>query len=105
MSEYQFTPGPWIAFTDVVNNHTNLVSVNERTRLVLSLPGRDKSDPDVMLASAAPEMYEALELILELRGEELGSTMLTPNAKYMTLKQYAEAALSKARGEMSVALS
>lgn len=68
MNETKHTPGPWVAFTDVVNNHTNIVSINEKTRLVLSLPNRDKNDPDVILATAAPELLEALEEAVELFG-------------------------------------
>lgn len=54
--------------------------------------------PIAHMISAVPELIEALELILDLRAKELGEWMLTPNAKHLTLKQYAEAALSKARG-------
>lgn len=50
------------------------------------------------LFKAAPDMLEALELILDLREKELGSWLLTPNAKYPTLKMYAEAAIAKAKG-------
>ena len=96
MSEPKHTPGPWAAFSDEINDHTNIMSIADRTRLVLSLPGRHKSDPDVRLVTAAPDLLEALELILELRGKELGEWMLTPNAKHPTLKCYAEAALAKA---------
>lgn len=88
MSETKHAPGPWIAFTDVVNNHTNLVSVNERTRLVLSLPGRDKSDPDVLLATAAPELLESLEEAVELFGEIGGEWTET-----------AKSALARAKGK------
>ena len=99
MSESKHTPGPWIAFSDEIDDHTNIVSIADRTRLVLVLPRRLKSEPDVRLIAAAPDLLEALELILELRGKELGEWMLTPNAKYPTLKCYAEAALARARGE------
>lgn len=64
--------------------------------------GDSYSPPDTSdqhLIEAAPELFEALELILDLRGKELGEWLLTPNAKYPTLKDYAEAALKKARGE------
>ena len=68
MSEPKHTPGPWAAFSDEINDHTNIVSIADRTRLVLSLPGRHKSDPDVRLATAAPELLEALEEAVELFG-------------------------------------
>ena len=61
MSEPKHTPGPWAAFSDEINDHTNIVSIADRTRLVLSLPGRHKSDPDVRLIAAAPDLLEALE--------------------------------------------
>jgi hypothetical protein len=55
------TPGPWAAFTDDGwPRHTNIVAVVPHTRCVLSLPGRHKDDPDVRLATAAPELLDAL---------------------------------------------
>lgn len=57
--------------------------------------------PIAHMISAVPELIEALELILDLRAKELGEWMLTPNAKHLTLKHYAETALAKARGEQS----
>ena len=57
--------------------------------------------PIAHMISAVPELIEALELILELRSKELGEWLLTPNAKHLTLKEYAQAALAKARGEQS----
>ena len=61
MNEPKHTPGPWIAFSDEIANHTNIVSIADRTRLVLILPDRHKSHPDVLLITAAPELLEALE--------------------------------------------
>lgn len=58
--------------------------------------------PTAHMLSAVPELIEALELILELRGKELGEWLLTPNAKHLTLKEYAQAALAKAKGEENV---
>lgn len=56
------TPAPWAAFTDGM--HTNIVHVGETTKCVFSLPGRDKNEPDVRLATAAPAMLEALLVLL-----------------------------------------
>ena len=61
MSRKTITPGPWAAFTDDINEHTNIVAFKERTDCVFSLPGRDKREPDVQLIAAAPELLEALE--------------------------------------------
>ena len=66
MNEPKHTPGPWIAFSDEINDHTNVVSIADRTRLVLVLPGRHKSDPDVRLIAAAPDLLEALEEAVKL---------------------------------------
>ena len=43
---------------------------------------------------AAEGMAEALELVENLRGAELGRWLLTPNAKYPTLAQYVREALA-----------
>lgn len=95
MSEAKHTPGPWTAFSDEVNDHTNVVSIADRTRLVLSLPGRHKSDPDVRLIAAAPELLEALELILEAL-EEAVELFGCPDGTWV---DKAKNAITKARGE------
>ena len=66
MKEAKHTPGPWTAFSDPIENNTNIVSIADRTRLVLVLPRRHKSEPDVRLATAAPELLEALEEAVKL---------------------------------------
>lgn len=57
------TPGPWCVFTDdsAGSPHSNIVAVVPRTACVLSLPGRHKNEPDVLLAAASPDMFGALE--------------------------------------------
>lgn len=59
----QYTPGPWAAFTD--GNHTNIVSISDQTRLVFALPGRDKDEPDVRLATAAPDLLDTLKGVID----------------------------------------
>lgn len=56
------TPKPWAAFTDDSGSepHTNIVAVTPSTSCVFSLPGRDKSEADVMLISQAPEMFDLI---------------------------------------------
>jgi hypothetical protein len=95
MSEAKHTPGPWAAFSDEINDHTNIVSIADRTRLVLSLPGRHKSDPDVRLIAAAPELLEALELILEAL-EEAVELFGCPDGTWIDM---AKNAITKARVE------
>ena len=65
----QHTPGPWAAFT--ADGHTNIVALAPRTQVVFSLPGRDKNEPDVMLATAAPDLLAFADLVagLETPGE------------------------------------
>jgi hypothetical protein len=55
MNEPTHTPGPWSAFSDVVNNHTNILKIGKTTDLLFYLPGHDKHDPNVRLIAAAPE--------------------------------------------------
>lgn len=87
-----FTPGPWAAFTD--GNHTNIVAVVPRTAVVFSLPGRDKSEPDVRLATAAPELLEIVETIeLGLKRGYTPSELLDENSP---IRDRIRAALAKA---------
>ena len=90
MSEPKHTPGPWAAFSDEINDHTNIVSIADRTRFVLSLPGRHKSDPDVRLATAAPELLEALEEAVKL--------FVIHDHKWF---ETAKSAIAKAKGQRS----
>lgn len=57
------TPGPWAAFTDDSGPqpHTNIVAFSPRTDCVFSLPFHDKREPNVMLATAAPDLLAALK--------------------------------------------
>lgn len=52
------TPGPWAAFSDD-EGHTNIVAVVPRTACVFSLPGHHKTEPDVQLIAAAPDLLAA----------------------------------------------
>ena len=49
---------PWSAFTDDSRDtlHTNIVGVVPNTHCVLSLSGHHKSEPNVTLATLAPDM-------------------------------------------------
>lgn len=69
MNKPTHTPGPWLAFSDVVNNHTNILKIGKTTDLLFYLPGHDKHDPNVRLIVAAPELLEALEKAVGLFGE------------------------------------
>lgn len=90
MNEQQHTAGPWVVFSDVVNNHTNILKIGKTTDLLFSLPGYDKHDPNVRLIVAAPELLEALEKAVELFGES--------DAEWA---ETAKRAIAKARGEQS----
>jgi hypothetical protein len=81
------TPGPWVAFT--ADGHTNIIALTERTRVVFSLPGRDKNEPDVVLATAAPDLLAALEDMLREGGS---------SASKIAARRNARAAIAKARG-------
>ena len=108
----KFTPGPWKArkteYFNVPDDRQQIVVGTEEfsiCRMTASggTDGNILAMPDAHLIAAAPDMYEALELILELRSKELDSHLLSLNAKYPTLKMYAEAALAKAKGESVMA--
>ena len=95
MNEPKHTPGPWSAFFDVVNNHTNILKIGKTTDLLFSLPGHDKHDPNVRLITAAPELLEALEEAVEIFGENSGSW---DGDLWLEI---AKNAIAKARGEQS----
>ena len=90
MSESKHTPGPWIAFSDEIDDHTNIVSIADRTRLVLVLPLRHKSEPDVRLIAAAPDLLEALEEAVKL--------FVIHDHKWF---ETAKSAIAKAKGQRS----
>lgn len=90
MNDLKHTPGPWAAFSDVVNNHTNILKIGKTTDLLFYLPGHDKSDPNVRLITAAPDLLAALEEAVDIFGH-LHDEWL-PTAKH---------AIAKAKGEQS----
>jgi len=98
MAKTKFTPGPWR--TERPDQDCNWLSIIIGDCHKIAEVTYDRLEAsNAHLIAAAPDLYEALELILELRGKELGEWLLTPNAKHLTLKEYAQAALAKARGE------
>jgi hypothetical protein len=90
--ETKFTPGPWVADgIFICDNDDNNVCICEQ----------DNWEPDSYLIAAAPELYEALEQLLdqfdsEIRSEYGGTSMLESR---LAEADYARAALAKARGE------
>jgi hypothetical protein len=111
MSELKTTPGPWviqtpeqIGYKPSIGTSTNLADPNYCTVCDVRGPGIEYKTPstegeaNAHLIAAAPEMYEALQLLYidalaDLRMEESeikGGTLLL-----------AKTALSKARGEDS----
>ncbi len=114
MTETKFTPGPWKATSFTLHTGEQVMRIvptdaygiiNRGPGPICDVFSQKVGIPDEScianskLIAAAPDLYEALELILELRSKELGEWLLTPNAKHLTLKEYAQVALAKARGE------
>lgn len=58
------TPTPWAAFTDdttdVNKPHTNIVAFSPRTACVLSLPGYDKTNPNIQFIIRAVNAHADL---------------------------------------------
>lgn len=99
MSEAKHTPGPWTAFSSEIENHTNILSITDRIRFVLSLPRKHKSDPDIRLITAAPDLLEALEKAVADYGRE-GGPWNVPSEPGSWIEM-AKNAIARARGEQS----
>lgn len=102
MTETKFTPGPWrrCTFRGIEDVATKSV--------VAVMASREKKelDANAHLIAAAPEMYEALEEVLEMfesvsKGIDWGKTFLTADMirKMNEAPINAAFALRKARGE------
>ena len=94
MSDNKWTPGPWIEYVGAVRSQSQK---EERGKLMIESPvcsvvqviGRGiQNKANARLIAAAPELYEALELMLQRYGYE--------TCEYV---QQALAALAKARGK------
>lgn len=94
MAETKFTPRPWSIFGPLSDKHEPAYRVSaERTLSLTVSPCPDgfvhgENKANAHLIAAAPDLYEALELLLSAQGkmEEKAIKM-------------AKAALAKARGE------
>jgi hypothetical protein len=90
MSDKTFTPGPWTLYDDSNDGKTNRIEIvaigKTVARIYHSVPDEDL--PNAMLIAAAPELYSALQEIIDT--EWIGG-------KGGFVK--ARAALAKARGE------
>ena len=87
MAETKFTPGPWKAQLDEFGQM--IVECPQNKLITLLLPDDNENYvDDAHLIATAPELYNALELLLSAQGriEEKAIKM-------------AQAALAKARGE------
>lgn len=96
--DLEFTPGPWVADTDHKGMDAIRVHSDTPPRLVACVGNNEWTDyarhiADARLIAAAPDLYYALEQILD----DMGKDQFTccPAAKEQGL-----AALAKARGEM-----
>lgn len=104
MTETKFTPGPWVAVDEGRGRDRNwCVMVPEESRFgpyIATIHNTaDHAKANAHLIAAAPELYEALEAVLDLRentspfGGELQADRIDRTI------EAASAALAKARGE------
>ena len=85
----EYTKGPWEAIRH--NTKFEIHSVDEIVAFV-SLTRLPEDEANIRLIASAPELLEALQLIARLRN--LDDTLLTMDAKYPTLGEYARAAIA-----------
>lgn len=98
MSNTIFTKGPWLCFEEEPGISDTVITTQERelnsqvciVTIDVDFDGRigDEQQANASLITAAPDLYEALEVILSI--EVLGGAA----------KSLAEDALAKARGEL-----
>lgn len=99
-SEAKHTPGPWKAKPSPYHDDVFIVQAGMPTNRVLARFGSDDEPVDetdlanAHLIAAAPDMYEALEMVV--RGQE--SAEATGDAEPHPVWEIARAAFAKARG-------
>ena len=107
MTEQKHTPGPW-----EWNDRGDLVTVKKTwdefmedryaTKIVQTDGGRyPPFGPDRALIAAAPDLYEALDGMLQVYGGKYDNDGLPKNAVELELIDMARAAIAKATGEQS----
>lgn len=90
MSNAKFTPGPWKGILGMFGGHV----VSELGQGICDVDEKDSCEEyeaNIDILSAAPELYEALESLIE-RIEK------SPQSLYPAI-EYGKNALAKARGE------
>lgn len=103
MSEPKFTPGPWTAIQHGDGIYTWTIRGNDemedRTLAIVGVgtPNLNRDEANMHLISAAPEMYNMLQSVLD------ECAICDPNFHYpgdCDLRGQIEAVLKKARGEV-----
>ena len=86
----KFTPGPWF-----LDKYGNLISSSNQTVpfFGVRINGRDEAIANTQLISAAPDMLEALQSVLE-RNNEYGDNLIGND-----VEKEIRAAIAKALGE------
>lgn len=92
------TPGPWTgrpSFDPVCIWGTQYVGLEFAFSCA---PGDKRSEylANARLIAAAPDLLEALKLIVRLRRDALNDSLLSMDAEHPTLLAYAEAAIARA---------
>lgn len=99
MSETKFTPGPWHAFGDSVKKGRYVVAkVNAAEQLGI-VESSERAAHNAHLIAAAPQMYEALEDLLDEVESLVASGDAGREPILLKFREAAHAALKAARGE------
>lgn len=116
MSKNKFTPGPWELITDeeemyYVGGGYPFVKVADNRYIVFEGRNAEEAIANAALTSAAPELLEALELIIKychaleerlLDNHVIISDMYIENESTRDPEDYAEEVIAKAKGESNV---
>ena len=105
--EAEYTPGPWVHYDDSADGKTNRHEIAAFGKTIChiyhSVPEQDKAN--ARLIAAAPELLEALELMLkpaikclEANGATKANNGVTLTYSVRQIENY-RAAIAKARGQ------
>lgn len=94
MQEVKFSKGPWAASYMPEEGGDYVITASNGVSVAISIGGTAAEAANARLMSVAPDLYEALEMLLELN-----DGCVWADEPWQRSFELARAALAKARGE------